>query len=110
MDLNDLIDYGKCIGIPLIALLVYYMIIMESNFESMKKLLEDNTTIELIKDTEKPTKDTSIIVRNDGFLSKSMSKGELGMAESYMDGDWTTHDLDKTLTELLINRETLINY
>jgi len=103
----DLIDYGKYIGILLMVLIAYYILTMKSNFESMKKLLEDNTTIELIKDTEKPTKDTSIIVHNDSFFSKSMSKGELGMAESYMDGDWTTPDLEETLNELLKNQSKL---
>jgi len=103
----DLIDYGKYIGIPLMVLIAYYILTMKSNFESMKRLLESNTNIELIRNTDKPTKVLTIIVNNDAFLSKSMTKGELGMAESYMDVDWDTPDLEKTLNELLKNQSKL---
>ena len=59
--------------------------------------------IELIKNTDKPTKDTTIIVNNYAFFSKSMTKGELGVAESYMDGDWDTPDLEKTLNNVFFS-------
>ena len=75
--------------------------------KSIKGLVQENTNIELIKNTDKPTKDTTIIVNNDAFFSKSMTKGELGVAESYMDGDWETPDLEKTLNELAINQPKL---
>jgi hypothetical protein len=73
----------------------------------MKKLLQENTDIELIRNTDTLTKGTTIIVNNDDFFSKSMTKGELGMAESYMDGDWDSPDLEKTLRELLMNQSKL---
>ena len=107
MDLNDLLEYGKYIGIPLLTLIIFYMTTMKSNFESMKRLVQENTNIKLIKNTEKPTQDTTIIVNNDAFFSKSMTKGELGVAESYMDGDWDTPNLEKTLNELAINQPKL---
>ena len=83
---------------------------MKSNFESMKKLLQDNTDIELIRNTEKPTKDTTIIVNNDAFFSKAMTKADLGVAESYMDGDWDTPDLEKTISNLIINKDKLVKH
>ena len=107
MNSDDLLENGKYISIPLLALLVYYISTMKSNFESMKKLLEDNTDIELIRKTDKPTKDTTIIVNNDVFFSKSMAKGELGVAESYMDGDWDTPNVEKTMNELAVNQPKL---
>ena len=36
MDLNDLIKYGKHIGILLIVLIIIYMTTMKSNFEIYK--------------------------------------------------------------------------
>jgi len=78
-----------------------------NDFQSIKRLLEQNTDIELIKDTETPSKDTSIIIHNEMFFSKSMTKGELGVAESYMDGDWSSPNLEKTLTELIKKQEVL---
>ena len=113
MNSDDLIEYGKYIGIPLMGLmtlLVYYISTMKNNFESMKKLLEDNTDIELIRNTDKPTKGNTIIVNNDAFFSKSMTRGELGVAESYMDGDWDTPDLEKTLNELAVNQPKLVKH
>ena len=96
------------IGSIYVLLIALYIYCNKTNtFNSINKILEDNTDIDLIRDTEKPSKNTTIIVSNDDFFNKSITKGELGMAESYMDGDWTTPDLEKTLTELLINQEKL---
>ena len=91
----------------LIVIIIFYIYKNMNDFQSIKRLLEQNTDIELIKDTESPSKDTSIIIHNEMFFSKSMTKGELGVAESYMDGDWSSPNLEKTLTELIKNQEVL---
>jgi cyclopropane-fatty-acyl-phospholipid synthase len=107
MDL-DLNNYGMIGGTVLLIVLVgVYISRKKDNFGSMKKLLQENTDIELIRNTDTLTKGTTIIVNNDDFFSKSMTKGELGMAESYMDGDWDSPDLEKTLRELLMNQSKL---
>jgi hypothetical protein len=108
MDL-DLNNYGMIGGTVLLIVLVgVYISRKKDNFGSMKKLLQENTDIELIRNTDTLTKGTTIIVNNDDFFSKSMTKGELGMAESYMDGDWDSPDLEKTLRELLMNQSILL--
>ena len=43
----------------------------------------------------------------DDFFNKSMTKGELGVAESYMDGDWDTPDLETTLSNIMSNQDKL---
>ena len=112
MDL-DLNKYGMIGGTVLLIVLVgVYISRKKDNFGSMKKLLQENTDIDLIRNTDTPTKGTStkgttIIVNNDDFFSKAMTKGELGMGESYMDGDWDSPDLEKTLRELLMNQSKL---
>jgi cyclopropane-fatty-acyl-phospholipid synthase len=45
--------------------------------------------------------DEDIIIHNDSVFHKVLTKGELGLAEAYMDGDWTTRDLGKVLRKLL---------
>ena len=92
--------------ILVVSILGYYMG-RSDGFESMKKLLEENTDVELIRNTDEPTKNTTIIVNNDDFFSKSMAKADLGVAESYMDGDWDTPDLERTLSNLISNQDKL---
>ena len=110
LDLNkmdlDLNNYGM-IGGTVLLIVGVYIRRTKDNFGSMKKLLQDNTDIDLIRNTDTPTKDLSIIVNNDDFFSKAMTKGDLGVTESYMDGDWDSPDLEKTLRELLMNQSKL---
>ena len=73
----------------------------------MKNLLQENTDIELIRNTDKSTKNTSIIVNSDNFFSRSIAKGGLGVGESYMDGDWDTPDLEGTLHNLIESESKL---
>ena len=42
-----------------------------------------------------------IFINKNDFYNKLLTKGELGLAESYMDGDWTTKDLGGLLYKLL---------
>ena len=107
MDINN---YRKVSGLILVItffLLIIYISRQKDDYGSMKKLLLENTDIELIRNTDKSTKDTCIIVNSDDFFSKAMTKGELGVAESYMDGDWDTPDLEGILGNLLSNKSKI---
>ena len=54
-----------------------------------------------------PGADAAIIVRNQGVFWKSLWRGGIGFAESYMNGDWTTPDLRAVLRFFLQNRTGL---
>ena len=103
----DLEKYSIIVVVILAVSILGYYMGKSDGFESMKKLLEENTDVELIRNTDEPTKDTTIIVNNDDFFNKFMTKGELGVAESYMDGDWDTPDLEKTLSNIMSNQDKL---
>lgn len=46
-------------------------------------------------------------VRDHAVFSEALARGDIGFAESYMDGDWDTEDLTGLLTLLSANREQL---
>ena len=50
-----------------------------------------------------------IIVNNKEMFSKILLKGELGLMESYMDEDWDSPDIKKTLFKMLDNEDKLKN-
>ncbi|MGI9382580.1 MAG: SAM-dependent methyltransferase, partial [Methyloligellaceae bacterium] len=54
-----------------------------------------------------PGADAALIVRNQGVFWKSLRRGGIGFAESYMSGDWTTPDLGAVLRFFLQNRAGL---
>ena len=107
MDINNYRKVSGLILVIIVVLLIIYISIKKDDFGSMEKLLQGNTDIELIRNTDKSTKDTCIIVNSDDFFSKTMTKGELGVAESYMDGDWDTPDLERTLSNIMSNQDKL---
>ena len=107
MDINNYCKVSGLILVIIVVLLIIYISRKKDGFGSMEKLLQENTDIELIRNTDKSTKDTCIIVNSDDFFSKAMTKGELGVAESYMDGDWDTPDLERTLSNIISNQDKL---
>tara|TARA_A100001011_G_C14179287_1_gene786080 strand:- start:18 stop:1187 length:1170 start_codon:yes stop_codon:yes gene_type:complete len=73
-------------------------------------LVEQNTNIKLHtrnKRTSKKSKNKDIIVNNKRMFEKIASNGELGLADSYIDGDWDSDNLEKTIYELLSKLELL---
>ena len=46
-------------------------------------------------------------INNNNFYKKVVSRGELGLAESYMDGDWETNNLELFLKELIENQDKI---
>ena len=49
----------------------------------------------------------AVTIHNDVFFRKFVLGGDMGLGESYMDGDWSTDDLPGLLSEALLARDTL---
>ncbi|MEO8359008.1 MAG: cyclopropane-fatty-acyl-phospholipid synthase family protein [Vicinamibacteria bacterium] len=49
----------------------------------------------------------TIDIRDDAFFKKFALGGDLGLGESYMDGDWSTDNLPGLMSAALLARETL---
>ena len=48
-----------------------------------------------------------VAIRDDAFFRKFALGGDMGLGESYMDGDWTADDLPGLLSAALLARDTL---
>jgi cyclopropane-fatty-acyl-phospholipid synthase len=96
----------------LIIIMIVNIIRTVSPEKFITNLFEKNTQIKLkIKDNRKyqQMNNTDIIVHNQKIFSKIAANGELGFAESYIDGDWDSNDLEKTIYELSLKSESLKN-
>jgi len=92
-----------------IALIVFYKYNLSSK-EIISELISKNTRISLINPkSDHKVSDLNMIINNEVCFDKILEKGELGLAESYMDGDWDTDDLEGIIKELLMNEEILID-
>lgn len=49
----------------------------------------------------------AVVIHDDAFFRKFALGGDMGLGESYMDGDWSTDDLPGLLSEALLARDTL---
>jgi cyclopropane-fatty-acyl-phospholipid synthase len=49
----------------------------------------------------------TVIVHDDAFFRKFALGGDMGLGESYMDGDWSANDLPGLLSTALLARDTL---
>ena len=76
--------------------------------EFIKNLIENNTNIKIIENSS-PINDFDIIVTNNDFYKKVLQNGELGLGESYMDGDWFSNNLQSTLLILIKNQVKIEN-
>jgi cyclopropane-fatty-acyl-phospholipid synthase len=100
-----------------IFLFIIFLIIIISfkNASSEKfitNLIEKNTNIKLIDGKEQISKRKSsndIIVHNKKMFEKIASKGEIGFADSYIDGDWDSNNLEKIIYELLSKEKLFKN-
>ena len=96
----------------LLSLIIAKSIMSSSPRKFIKNLLEQNTNIKLYDRTNltiKESKNKDIIVNNENMFKKAISNGSLGLSESYMDGDWDSNDLEKTISELLSKSDILTN-
>ncbi len=102
---------GINIYLLLFTLIIFFKINNSSSKKFITNLVNDNTNIKLIHNTQSKNSlnDFNIIVNNDDMFSKIAINGELGLAESYIDGDWDSYNLEKTIKELLRKSELLEN-
>ncbi len=61
----------------------------------------------ILGDTSHPSTPIDMHIHNDQFFTTLATRGSIGAAESYMDGHWTTNDLEGALLLVLNNYEML---
>jgi len=52
--------------------------------------------------------DATLVVRNERFFLRALTGSDIGIGESFMDGDWTTPDLVPLARLMLRNRRVLV--
>ena len=85
------------LGIAVLSLVIFINY-QKNPKELITKIITENTSIKIGED---------IIVKDDSVYNKILNKGELGLAESYMDGDWTTPDLGSLLGKIMYYQDIL---
>ena len=72
-------------------------------------IIEQNTNIKLHtrNKTTSKKKNKDIIVNKKKMFEQIASKGEIGLVESYINGDWNSDNLEKTIYELISKRELM---
>jgi cyclopropane-fatty-acyl-phospholipid synthase len=95
--------------ILIIILFVIFNLFKIDEKTFIKNLIEKNTNIKIINNNETPSNEYDIIIYNNDFYNKLMRNGELGLGESYMDGDWESNNLQATLSQLIKNENLLEN-
>jgi len=89
--------------IPIIVIIAGIYLNNNNPKEIIKEIVKNNSDI-TISDT-RDTRDTDIVVHNDEMYIKILNKGELGLAESYMDGDWSSNNLGQFINKLLKHQD-----
>ena len=99
------------IVIAILILLIFYILSKKKNPKIfIKDLLFKTTGIKMVdKKNEEDAREFDIIINNNDFYNKVMRNGELGLGESYMDKDWDSHNLEKTLSILKQNEENILD-
>ena len=70
-------------------------------------LIQNNTSLKLVdRDNYNKQKFPKgvIIINNNAMFNKIATRGETGLGESYMDGDWDTDNLEGCIEELIKNQ------
>ena len=97
----------------IICFFIYFNFFNSSNNSEIfiKNLIETNTPIRIREGNNLGDyiNDYDIIVYNKNFYDKLLTLGELGLGESYMDGDWDSKNLEETLYKLQENEQKLKN-
>ena len=97
------------IGIIIVIIIIFYNVNQSSSKKTITNLIENYTNIKFINSKKSNNdNDYNIIVHNDNMFDKIALNGELGLAESYMDGDWDSNNLQKTMLELLLQEKILL--
>ena len=106
-----MIKKTKTILIFLLIFIIILIIISVNNSDSKKtiKNIISITGIKFVdKQNEEQARDFDIIVNNDIIYDKILKGGEIGFAESYMDKDWDSKNLEKTLAILKQKEDKLL--
>ena len=80
--------------LPIIVCIFVYLGTLNAS-TTIKDIIHNNSDIRI------DGKNSDVVIHNEDFYGKLLTKGELGLAESYMDGDWSTKDLGGLLYKLL---------
>jgi cyclopropane-fatty-acyl-phospholipid synthase len=86
---------GLCVLVLSVILFINYQ---RSSKDLLIKIITECTDIKIGED---------IIINDDDVFNEILNKGELGLAESYMDGYWTSPDLGGILRKLMYHQDTL---
>ena len=85
---------------PIILCLVgYYYVSRENPRKIIENMIQNHSDIRF--DGDSP----DLVIHNDDMFQKILNKGELGLAESYMDGDWSCNDLGGFIHKLLRHQD-----
>ena len=103
--------YHKVVFFIIICLLIYFAIILTPNPERViTTKFTDICGIRVVTSVQQspvPTSTPTIYVTHPRFYQNVLSNGDLGLAESYMNGDWDSPNLDRVLIQIIANEEYL---
>jgi cyclopropane-fatty-acyl-phospholipid synthase len=91
--------------ILLVIIIIIFFAINTNPKKIITKIINENTNLSIVNSGECG----DIIVRNPIMFQKIIRKGEFGLAESYIDGDWDSSNLEKIFLELNLKHDYLIN-
>lgn len=75
------------------------------------QIVEDTTDIEFTTSKNRSElKKNQILIHNNGIFEKTFENMEIGFAESYIDGDWDTNDLEYVIINLRKNQDKISSY
>ena len=77
--------------IPLFFLIYLYIKNRDAK-QFITTIINENSNITIGESSK-----NDVIVHNENLYKKILDKGELGLAESYMDGDWSSGNLGSLL-------------
>jgi len=99
----------------LILILIILIILIIYNIKIIHGINSEKLITSIIKEAtlvrfsyENSNNDNVIIVKNKIMFDKIARNGEVGLADSYIDGDWDTSNLENILSLLIQNKNILI--
>lgn len=86
---------------------IYLLSKIKSNKDFIIEIVENTTNVKFKKSVSSDKDVIEIVVHNDNFFDRVVELGELGLAESYMDGEWETNNLESLLKELMLHQNEI---
>ena len=95
-----------CIKLSYLVMAKPSIIYLLEGFSKGNFIIIDNLNNELIKNINEPNKNIPIVklTNQNDFFNNIYNKGELGLGESYMKGDWETNNLVEFLNTVCLNQ------